>query len=189
MASLHCQVRLVLRHAHLLQDVGILNVKGQRIGEYIVHLHPALCEPRLALRLRSELSPLPHAVEVFPVLLGLVLPPLLLVPPDFLGPLGVELKLFLLLLYVVPREVLLSAALLNLLEQVIPIEVLALLVSLAGVDIEELVSLALVLDVLLDEGVLHQLALGERTHVGVSVAALIAHEHVVVLRRRTGTFL
>lgn len=50
LAALHGQVGLVLGHTHLLQDVGILDVIRQGIGEDVVVLY-AFRQARFALRL------------------------------------------------------------------------------------------------------------------------------------------
>ena len=51
------------------------------------------------------------------------------------------------------------------------------------------VSSSLLLDVLLDEGVLHGIALRKRTHKSLNILALAVHEHVVILDKTAITFL
>lgn len=51
------------------------------------------------------------------------------------------------------------------------------------------VSSSLLLDVLLDEGVLHGVSLRKRTDKSLDILILAVHEHVVVLNKTAFTFL
>lgn len=82
-----------------------------------------------------------------------------------------------------------ASSFLNLSKQFIPIKILLILFSASCLNIEHLESLPFVFDILLDEGILHSIAFGERTDVGVGVSGLVVHEHVIILYGEGLTFL
>jgi hypothetical protein len=166
-----------------------LDVVRHGVREDVVELKTSLRKAGLALRLRPVLPSFPHSVQVLPVLLHLFLPFLLLVPPDFLRRRGGELELLLFALQVMAGEVFPAPPLFDLIQQFVLVDVLLLLLPPARIHLRHLVASTLILDVLLDQRLLHRFSLRKGTHVALHVVALVAHQHVVVLRRQGLTFL
>ena len=149
-------------------------VVGKRVCEDVVDLATSSIGG-VVLRLRPVIPAFSHFVKILPVLLHFLLLFLFLIPSNFLWNLRIHLELFLLALLAIPRYIFLLPPFLNLQKQLILVIVLPFRLTLACFHLELLVPLPLVVDIVLDERVLHCVSLGERTDVSLHVLCLVAH--------------
>lgn len=151
-----------------------MNVVGKRICEDVVNLS-ASSTHRIMLGLGSVLPTLSHFVKIFPILLHFLLLLLFLVPSYLLWNFRTHLELFLLTLLAIPGQIFLLPPFFDLRKQLILVGIFPFGLHLSCFHFVLLVPLPLVVDVGLDECVLHCVSFGEWTDVGFNVLCLVAH--------------
>lgn len=177
LTALHGEVGRVL--AHLLQNVRVLNVIGQGVGEDVV-----------VFRLDGSLfihSPLAgsttwgHQFQVLPILLHLLPFFFLLVPGQFQRTLGLVLEGFLLPQVQIFEFYFFVPAFFDLMEQLVAVLIPLFSFSQSGLLVCVQVALPVLVDALVDEGFFESVSLGERTHIAVLLETLLMAQLVVVV--------
>ena len=177
LAALHGQVGWVF--AHFLQELGVLDVVGHGIGQYIV-VFWSEDYFRTATPVAGR-SPSSHDLQILPVLLDLLPLPLPLLPLQILRVLAVVLKTGLFPDNQLPGFCLPGPPFLYLVEQLVPVVVSLLDLLDPQILLEVLVAGSVLVDALGNKGLLEGICLGEGTDVALLLLLLLTQQLVVVV--------